>query len=167
MPARGAGGRFVKGGSGGSVKVTDKGANALLKRMHDARAPRAVTVGVHAEEGAAPHGETTLLDVAAFHEFGTEDVPRRSFVADWADENEQKNVTRLSEIGAAIVSGKVPSVEVGLARFGVLAVADVQRRMVAGIAPPLAEATIEQKGSSTPLVDTGQLKSAITFRVEK
>ena len=149
------------------VTVRDRGANALLKRMRDARAPRAVTIGVHAEEGTAPHGEATLLDVAAFHEFGTERTPRRSFIADWSDENEQKNRERLSLIGAAVLTGKLPSVEVGLARFGLLGVADVQKRMVAGIAPPLAEVTVERKGSSTPLIETGQLKSAVTYRIEK
>jgi hypothetical protein len=167
MPSRGAGGRFTKGGSGGTVKVTDKGADALLKRMRTARGTHAVTIGVHAEEGAAPHGEATLLDVAAFHEFGTERTPRRSFVADWSDENEHKNRERLEKIGVALAEGKVPSVEVGLARFGVLGVADVQKRMVSGIAPPLADVTIERKGSSTPLIDSGQLKSAITYRIEK
>jgi hypothetical protein len=167
MTARGTGGRFVKGGSGGTVTVKDNGAAALLKRMRAARAPHAVTIGVHAEEGSVPHGEATLLDVAAFHEFGTDRTPRRSFVADWADENDQKNRERLEKIGEALVDGKLPSVEAGLARFGVLGVADVQKRMASGIAPPLSAVTVERKGSSVPLIDTGQLKSSITYRIEK
>lgn len=153
--------------SGGKVTTRDNGANALLKRMRASKGPIAVTVGVHAEEGNAPHGEATNLDVAAFHEFGTEHIPRRSFIADWADENEEKNRERLRKIGEAIVSGTVPSVEVGLERFGVLAVADVQKRIVGGIDPPLSDVTIERKGSSTPLIDTGQLRSSVTYRVEK
>ena len=45
---------------------------------------------------------------------------------------------------------------------------DAVRRVLtqAGIAPPLKPATIARKGSSTPLINTGQLRSAITWRVE-
>ena len=31
--------------------------------------------------------------------------------------------------------------------------------------PPLAESTIRRKGSSNPLIDTGQLRSSITWQV--
>lgn len=148
------------------IRDTDRGLKALMKRFKSQAV--GVTVGVHEAEGAASHGdEVTNLDVALFHEFGTEDIPERSFIRAWSDENEAANRERLSKIGEALVKGKVPDLETGLARFGVLAVADVQKRMVAGIPPELSPVTIARKGSSTPLIDTGQLKSSISFQVKK
>ena len=148
------------------VRDSDRGAKALLKRLKSAKAS-GVTVGVHEAEGSASHGEVSNIDVALFHEFGTEDIPERSFIRAWADENEAANSERLRKIGEAVVRGAVPSVEVGLERFGALAVADVQRRIVSGIPPELADSTVARKGSSTPLVDTGQLKSSVTYQVKK
>jgi hypothetical protein len=152
-----------------SVKITerDNGYKALLARFD---APQgSVTIGVHEAEGSAPteDGEATLLDVAMFNEFGTASIPPRSFIGAWSDENEETNRERLRLIGEAVVAGKLPSIEVGLERFGLLCVADVQERIAAGIPPENAPSTIEKKGSSAPLIDTGQLRSSITHQVNK
>jgi hypothetical protein len=151
------------------VRDTDRGYRAIVARIRDSRSPKTVTVGVHEAEGSAAHGddEVTTLDVAAFAEFGTTTQPPRSFIRGWADENEATNRERLRKIGEAIVKGKLPSTTVGLDRFGVLAVADIQKRIVAGIEPENAPSTIERKGSSTPLIDKGQLKTAIAHKVSE
>jgi hypothetical protein len=147
------------------IRDTDKGLKALMKRMQAGGA--SVTVGVHEAEGSAPEGNdgTTVLDVALFNEFGTEDIPARSFIAGWSDENAAENRERLRKIGEAVVAGKLPSIEQGLDRFGLVSAAGAQARIVAGIEPENAPLTIARKGSSTPLVDTGVLKSAITHQV--
>jgi hypothetical protein len=150
------------------VRDTDKGYKALIARIRDARSLKTVTVGVHDAEGSAPHGdEVTNLDVAAFAEFGTVTEPPRSFLRAWADEREAELRERMRKIGEAIYKGKLASVAIGLDRFGLLAVADIQGRIVDGIPPELAQSTIDRKGSSTPLIDTGQLKSSIVHRVSE
>ena len=154
---------------GHSIKSTDHGANALLERMKKAAAGARVTVGVHEAEGSAPaegeDGDATLLDVAIFNEFGTVDIPPRSFIGAWEDENTDEHREQLRKIGHAIVKGEIPSVEVGLERFGLHAVGEVQQRIKAGIAPENAESTIAAKGSSTPLIAGGQLWQSITHVV--
>jgi hypothetical protein len=45
------------------------------------------------------------------------------------------------------------------------AAADVQAYMVNGKFAPLKAKTIKRKGSSKPLIDTGQLRQSITYRV--
>ncbi len=142
----------------------DRGYRELMKRLKAAKL--SLTVGVHQTEGAEPHGELTVADIATIHEFGLGNVPERSFLRAWADENVEEIKKDLGGIGIAVVEGKLTA-EQGLERFGVLAVGQIQKRIVAGIEPPLAPATIKRKGSSTPLVDTGQLKSAITYEVKK
>jgi hypothetical protein len=175
MAKRDSSGRFVQGGGGGSgsgtssaggvtIRDRDTGLKDLLKRF--APGVVGVTVGVHESEGSAEHGEATVLDVALFNEFGTEDIPERSFIRAWSDENEEANRGRLKAVAEAVFKKNVPSIEVGLARFGVFCVGDVQKRIASGLSPALAPATVQRKGSSVPLIDTGQLRSSISHKVK-
>ncbi len=150
------------------VEDKDHGYQALLKRMAGAAA--SLTVGVHEAEGSASAEKSaglTLVEVAAFHEFGTRRTPRRSFIADWSDEFEETHKQQLRQMAKAVYEGKVASVEQGLARLGNLYVGEVQKRISQGIAPPLQPSTVARKGSSTPLIDTGQLRSSVRFVVTK
>lgn len=133
-----------------------------------------VTIGIHEEEGAATHeaegggsSDATLAEVASFNELGL-GVPERPFIRGWADEAESKNKDRLRKIGQAVVTGHVSSPRQGLNRFGVVSVADVQKRISDGGAfQDNADSTIAAKGSSTPLINTSQMRSAITYKVDK
>ncbi|WP_252715295.1 hypothetical protein [Acinetobacter junii] len=49
--------------------------------------------------------------------------------------------------------------------LGMQAAADVQMYMVNGKFAPLKAKTIKRKGSSKPLIDTGQLRQSITYKV--
>ena len=150
-----------------SVKERDNGHRALRARLAQSKAR--VTVGIHEAEGSdAAEGseELTVLDVATFAEFGTEKAPRRSMIVDWADENEEANKEALRRSAEAVVKGELPSVHNALDRVGQKFVGDVQARIRAGIDPPNADSTIEKKGSSTPLIDTGQLWTSVRHEVE-
>lgn len=170
MGVRDARGRFVKGsGKGGAaIKDIDHGYKDLIDRFAKAALrDNVLTVGIHEAEGSeekeTSDGEAepaTLAEIASFHEFGL-GVPRRSFIADWADENRAAHEAQLRAVARAVVKGTVPSVEVGLARLGSLFVGQVQKRIADGIDPPLEESTVKAKGSSKPLISTGQLRTAI------
>lgn len=146
--------------TGGKVTVRDRGADALLRRARAARGRHAVTVGVHAEEGAAPHGDdTTVLDVAAFHEFGTKNMVGRQPIGGWFDKTEPANARRLEALAEGVVTGKAPDLDRSLDAFGKQAVTELRTHM--GQVPSLEE------DDPTPLDDTGKLKAAIAHRVEK
>lgn len=138
----------------------------MLKRL--ATGNSEITVGVHSQDGDVEKkgdeegGGVRLIDVAIAHEFGL-GVPRRSFVADWQDENADRHRKQVQAMAKAIVKGTVPNAEVAAERLANLWVAEVQRRIVAGIAPALHPKTIARKKSSTPLIDTGQLRSSIAY----
>lgn len=148
----------------GAVRDRDKGAKALMKRLGVGKPdkPVSVVVGILEAEGNAQHADdgTTVADVAGFHEFGL-GVPERSFLRSWADENVDANKERLRKIAAAVEKGQLPSLEVGLERFGLVAVGEIQRRMPDGYAPDKVD------GTPATLIDTGQLRSSITHKVEK
>lgn len=152
--------------SGGKVTDRDKGFAALIRRIAKSDKPVSITVGFHdAEGGATTAGGKTVLEIATMHEYGL-GVPMRSMIAAWFDANEAKNEEVLRKLGAMVVKGKLTP-EQGLEQAGLLMVADVQARITGGIEPPNAPATIAKKGSSTPLVDTGQMKSAIRHKVQR
>ena len=153
----------------GSVRDIDRGFQALMKRLLGADGE--LTVGIHATEGgeaaADSDGALTVVQVAAFHEFGLGHNPRRSFVADWADEFREKHQADLRKMGRAILDGKVQDADQALERLGNLYVAEIQKRIATNIPPPLKQATIKRKGSSVALINTGQMRSAITYVVKK
>lgn len=144
------------------VTVKDRGWKAVLTRItRAARGKPTLSIGIHAEEGAETHtGEgITMAELGEIHEFGL-GVPQRSFIGGWADENEDLHKAQLKAMAQAVVKGTVESAEQGLERLGVLFVAQVQKRMSDGIEPPSLV-----DGRVIRLIDTGQLRSSITFRV--
>ncbi len=150
------------------VKDTDHGYRAMLARLTRASSGVKLTVGIHERKGNEEHAGAnglTIADVGAFHEFGLGTNPRRSFIADWSDEREEDHRSAIRKVANAVVSGKLRSLEQGLERLGSLFVGEVQKRMAEGILPELKEATIDRKGSSVPLIDTGVLRSSITYEI--
>ena len=154
-----------------TVRDTDKGASALAARLHRVAGSR-VKVGVlqdapkEAEEGSAG-GDLSLLEVAALHEFGAPaaNIPQRSFIRAGVDENLPEIQRVQHALAVQVFKGDV-SLPVALDRLGAKVAALLQNRISRGIAPPNAESTVEKKGSSKPLVDTGQLKASLTWEVE-
>ncbi len=152
--------------SGAKVTDRDRGFAAIMRRFAKSDRPVSITVGFHdAEGGASTASGKTVLEVATINEYGL-GVPARSMIAAWYDANEAKNQEILRKIGERVVKGKITA-EQGLEQAGLLFVAEVQARISSGIPPENAQSTIDKKGSSTPLVDTGQMKSAIRHRVQR
>lgn len=148
-----------------SLRVQDKGLKAMLERVSKAALKRELTVGIHDDAGAAAHGGKSLIDIATAHEFGL-GVPQRSFIGAWADERRADHEEHLRKLGEAIVKGRVADVKVGLAQLGEAYVGEVQGRIAQGVPPPNAPSTIARKGSSTPLIDKGVLRSSIAAKVD-
>jgi hypothetical protein len=153
------------------LRDIDHGYKALRHRLLDAAKGARVTVGLHEAEGSAASEDDeslTVLDVGIINEFGGsngDNPPARSFVSGWADEAEEANKDDLRKIGEAVVMGTVPDAKTGLARAGLKFNGDMQRRMRSGIEPENAQSTKDQKGSSTPLINKGQLWGALSYQV--
>jgi hypothetical protein len=127
-----------------------------------------ITVGILAEAGKEAHVDDslTVLEVAVFNEFGTDRIPERSFIRAWFDENESRLRTALSRMMVSVIAGKRTK-EQALELLAQTCVGQIQKRIANGISPPNADSTIDRKGSDKPLVDTGQLRSSISYRVDK
>ena len=164
------------------VKITtrDNGANALLARAKKMGQVVTLTVGIHESKGDqtklvpakgllaglgknAPNG-VRVIDVANWMEFGTSTVPARSFIRAWFDETQAADRKQIRKVMRAALDGELTQ-DQALEILGLRFVGSIQERISKGIPPPLAQSTIDRKGSSTPLIDTGQLRSSITHEV--
>jgi hypothetical protein len=153
------------------VRITDRDAGyaALVKRVIGMN-PVTVAVGVLAKDAQKSHDEkTTILDIATINEFGSADgthPPSRSFVRAWFDAEEPKiRELLVQQMGLAIL-GRLTRQQV-LDRIGAYCVGQIQARVAQGIAPPNRPSTIAKKGSSTPLIDTGLLRSSVSFEIRE
>jgi hypothetical protein len=137
-----------------------------------------ITIGIHASEGQEIHDDATfaedgalepgkaltVAELGAIHEFGL-GVPQRSFIRGWFDESIERNRELLNSQLKLVVAGKLPLAQ-ALERVALKCEADVKRRIRNRIPPPNAPATIAKKGSSVPLIASGQLRASIRGKAE-
>lgn len=145
----------------------DKGWKKIQKILRSSNQPH-VKVGIMGADATAAHAHTELtnVEVGSFHEFGI-GVPQRSFIRDTFDYNRDRYYRALKAMAQRVVAGKY-SLKVGMEAVGQLAESDFIGRIETNNPPftPLADSTIRRKGSSKPLIDTGQLKNSITHATE-
>lgn len=149
-----------------SKRITHKSTGELNKLTKRTKKSGYVEVGVVAPKQYPGEAFTTTADIAAVNEFGTEDgsIPERSFMRSTLKQ-ERANIRKLSKkLLAKIVKGQITT-DQGLAHLGQYLADRIQQKIVTLRTPPNDPQTIKRKKSSNPLIDTGQLKNAITYRV--
>ena len=148
-----------------AVRVVDHGANAVLRNTAGRKRPH-VDVGVLGQRAGAHKGAVTVAQVAEWAEFGI-GQPQRSWLRAWIDANENLIQDRIDTEMRQVLRGK-STPERALARVGVWLQGELQMNIANhpdnGFATN-APSTIARKGSSTPLIDKGQLRASISHRV--
>lgn len=116
-----------------------------------------ISIGVHDDE---PRDDgITNAELAAIHEFGTADIPQRSFLRSFIDEHEDEIDAWVNEAADAVLGGEDP---LGAAEVVAQRLEDgVKAQITSGIQPELRERT-----GGTPLVDTGRLLNSIKGKAE-
>jgi hypothetical protein len=176
------------------VEDIDRGWRRIMREMKlQARHDLVVDIGIIGSEAVEIHAgpdnvfgkayigfkekkKLTNADIGLFHEMGASGVslgrsgaesgaiPERSFLRATVDEK-HASITRLF---VRVVRGAIDqkiNLKRGLGLVGEKAVVWVKARIRKGIPPPLMPLTIARKGSSKPLIDTGQLLGSITYVV--
>ena len=156
-------------------RISDKSSplRALIERAERGLSLRVGVFGASAsepKEGA--DSAVTVLDVATWNEFGTtregpggartQHVPPRPFIGGWYDEHESAARDLVRKVSRAMLVGKI-SHHAAHALVGTAFVGQIQRRIADGVQPANAPSTIARKGSSKPLIDSGQLRSSIAW----
>lgn len=147
-----------------TVRVKDRGFDRAIKNLEKLgnKAPQ-VYAGVVGPEALDDHGGITNVEIATFHEFGTDTVPQRSFLRSTADEKQQEVATRLGNAAGKTIDGAESHNAFGL--VGAWFIGQVQKKIRSRIPPPLADSTVQAKGSDMPLIDTGQMIKILTWVV--
>jgi hypothetical protein len=145
-----------------AVRGGDKFALALSQIAKQLSRPEVVRVGFL--EGATYPDGTPVGLVAAVNEYGapSRGVPPRPFFrnmiadksADWPEAlGKTLQATGLDQTKALELMGQ------GVA-------AQLRQSIVETDSPPLAQSTIDRKGSSKPLVDTGHMLNSVDYEVK-
>lgn len=125
-----------------------------------------LTIGIHEEEGQQlDDGGATVAAIAAFQEFGTSTIPRRSWLLDGLAENEAAINNAWRRFVRAALKGTI-DVDSGWRQFGEFVVLRLQTRIRGSIPPPNTPATVALKGSSTTLIDEGRLLASIRAKIQ-
>lgn len=110
----------------------------------------------------------TNAELGVIHEFGAPErgIPERSFMRSTASE-ERENLGRLSKVQIAeCLEGNTSPHDV-FATIGAYLQGKIVDKITDGEFKPNNENTVKRKGSSKPLIDTGQLRASITYEVRE
>lgn len=120
------------------------------------------------------HGELSIVELAAIHEFGAPaaNIPARSFIRATFDSDEGLAAQGefMAEQAEQIIAGKLAP-RTALKRIGAWGAAKVRARIRAKIDPPLKPETIRRKTvdgkkGDVPLVDTSHLINSVSWELE-
>jgi hypothetical protein len=95
-------------------------------------------------------GETATI--ALYNDFGTRRIPSRPFMRATADDEEDR------------VHGKKTALRV-YAEAGARVTSETKKAITSWSIPPNAPSTIKAKGVNNPLIDTGHMRRATTFKI--
>lgn len=149
-----------------SVTVKQKNPGALMKvyeRMGRA-GKKQIAVGFPKGQAQAYPDGTGVAQVAAQHVYGL-GVPQRDFMALARQGIIESTTPILQAIAKAESSGEGKGAEALREAAGMAAVSKIKEAIIDLSDPPNAPSTIEAKGSSNPLIDTGHMKDSVTYVV--
>ena len=143
------------------LKLTGEGRKYVAEM--DKLLSKEIHVGFQAGRNAYEDG-TDIVDVAAFNELGTSNIPARPFMKQSWENNEGKLKAACQRANKMISQGE--TAEEACKMLGVYGVGLIQREIRDGNFVPNAPSTIRRKGSSKPLIDTGRMRQSVHYVVK-
>lgn len=147
--------------------ITRTDAGALARIVENVRSMGLSKLKVGLPDGGR-HSDTDLSmhELGMVHEYGspTRNIPARPFIGPPIADNVDKYKKIMRKQASRLLFRRT-SLNNALSIVGEVAKSDIQKYMLSASFTPLSAATIEQKGSSKPLIDTGQMRNAITYEV--
>lgn len=146
-----------------NISDTDPGFCNLIASLRSLE-DKKLKVGVLPSAGRNSEG-VDLVDVAVWNEFGTRHIPARPFMRIAADKNENK-WNRYAERCVDAALKNRANINNAVCLLGEQIKGDVQRVFGSGELAPNKASTIRRKGSSAPLIDHGDLRRNIGYKIE-
>lgn len=133
--------------------------NDITKELSKVTTDKFVTVGIHQDDTARPD-QANNAQIGAMNHFGTDKIPARPWLDVGVASGSQEI---LDTIADGIEDGE--HIYPIMNRVGLVAVAAVQNYMDELSSPGNAPSTIKRKGDDNPLIDTGELKQSVTYKI--
>ena len=141
-----------------SVTVRDLGYDKIMRELETLDST-VVEVGI--QSGA----EGDVIERAFYNEYGTESIPERSFIRSSFDENRKDLDNAIDRLWSDVKAGKATAR--GAADIlGNRHEAQIKAKIEKGPFVANSPATIAAKGSSTPLINTGEMKNSVKYEVK-
>ena len=102
---------------------------------------------------------------AAINEYGTSKIPQRPFMRTAVSRHGKSWGEKSAKAVQSVMKGMPISQATEL--VGMQMKSDISSTLTNGPWTPNSAVTIAKKGSSRPLIDTGELRASITYRVDK
>lgn len=154
-----------------TVKVERRQRVDLSRVAAQLRGPSKVKVGFPNSAASASN-----IEKAIWNEFGTRGgasgggwggpIPERPFMRNAIRDNTNSYRNALRVSAPKLLRGET-ALRTVLSKLGIKAQGDIQAEITALTAPANSAVTIERKGSSKPLIDTGALRAAVTWKVDE
>lgn len=150
-----------------SMIGTQQVEEALKKIAKRLEGETRVLVGVPEGAGSYEDG-MTIATIAAVNNFGSDDgkIPAREFLQPAINKGAPQ-YRRLAEIMIPKVLAGSMTMKTLMEQMGNLAEGHVKKEITDLDTPPNAQYTIDKKGSSNPLIDTGTLRQSIRYVVDE
>lgn len=145
-----------------SVKLIDfQLAQAEIQReLAKLRGNKYATVGIHEDAGNTEDGVMTQAQNGALQNFGNDKIPARPWLIPGV---ESATPDVIDTIASGIEKG-LPTDQI-MEQVGAIAAGATQQYITDLRDPPNAPYTIKKKGSDNPLIDTGSMRSSVTYKV--
>ena len=139
-----------------STKDIDKGFKAFRAEMQRAR-NATVEIGIHQD---AKNEGLSIAEYGAYNEFGTENIPERSFMRSTFDEKKSDINADMARRYDQVKTGKI-GVHRALSLIGLKHAQEIQDKIGSNISPANSESTIARKKSTKTLIDTSAMRQSI------
>lgn len=117
------------------------------------------------QEGEVCDDGTSLAEIAAYNELGTSTIPSRPFMRQSFKNHEKELQAACDQVNASLSKGG--TCEFALNQLGTFAKGLVQSEILDGGFEPNSQKTIKQKGSDTPLIDTGHMRQSVNYVIKE
>ena len=141
------------------------GLKGFLERFREIGKPK-VYIGVPTSKNGMHEGGINMATLLALHVLGapSRGIPQRDPLRPPLIANAQRYSDLLAlGLKNALANGTDPKLV--YEKIGIVATNDVKDYFITGNFKALSEKTIKAKGSSKPLVDTGELRNSISYEV--
>ena len=172
------------------MEIKGEGLEGLKKQLL-ALATKEVAVGIQSDTPKHKNGDNSIsmVQLGAIHEFGTQisvtpkmraylgsqglhlrketthiNIPLRSFIRETVNVRQDEIKVLQRMLLEAVLDGRIDA-ETALSQLGLAVAGMMQERIAMSILPRNHPFTVARKGSTTTLIDSGQLRQSIRHKV--